>query len=149
MAPDHVRDRRRALVRGAAVQPGRVVRAEPGEGSDRAPAPGAGTRAAALRVPARLGAAAPGGLGREPEARAAAVPARGAATPDAGMAAQAPGARRNLPSETAVGTGRPAGNPVVAAAAQYARLPDLPQRRPHIRVLARSTRHLAKRPGGL
>jgi hypothetical protein len=94
VVPGDLRDQHRARVCAGPLQPGRLVRAEPGEGPDGPaaahPRPGAG--ATALRVPADLGAAAAGRLGGEPEARAAAVPPRRAAAPDARAPPQAPGA---------------------------------------------------------
>src|SRR5262252_10293713 len=93
MVSGDVRGQLRTGLSAGPVQSSGMVSAESSARTIRAPAPdpGAGPCAAAVWVPAHLGAAAPGGMGRESQARAPALPARRVAAPDARPAAQAHG----------------------------------------------------------
>src|SRR5215467_13334357 len=96
----------RAGLSAGPVQSSGVVSAEPSAGSIRAPAPdpGAGPGAAAVWVPPNLGPAAPGGMGRESQARPPTLSARRVAAPDARPAAQA---HRPAPGPRTVPHGAP------------------------------------------
>jgi putative transposase len=90
-----------------ALQSGRVVSTQPGQRSNRlaAASPRARARAAAVRLPADLGAPPAGGLAREYETGPPLVPPRGATAPHAGAAPQA---HRAAP-RTGAGPHRPDG----------------------------------------
>src|SRR5215510_6410867 len=96
----------RAGLSAGPVQSSGVVSAESCAGSIRAPAsdPGAGPYAAAVWIPPNLDHAAPGGMGRESQARPPALSARRAAAPDARPAAQA---HRSPPGPRTVPHGSP------------------------------------------
>src|SRR5262249_59847343 len=103
----------RAGLPAGPVQSGGVVSAESSAGSIRAPAPdpGAGPCAAAVWVPPHLGHAAPGGMGRESQARPPTLSARRVAGPNARPAAPAhgpaPGPRTLPPRSPATVAHRP------------------------------------------